>query len=152
MLFPPLFSSLTFYQNKRCLFAWLTLIELLSIIFFSPFLGIAASFIWCTRNADIFKWFETWVWDFRKIFVGRQMLNKTNTRGVTGGYGFTYSFVTPSMMAMITYNLQAPLWSSSYVSFIYSYLCNQCLSPLTLWVRITLKWGVPNTTLCDKVW
>jgi hypothetical protein len=151
MLFPPLFSSLTFYQNKRCLFAWLTLIELLSIIFLSSFLGIAASFIWCTRNANIFKWFETWVWVFRKIFVGRQMFNKINTRGVTGGYGFTYSFVTPSMMTMITYNLQAPSWSSSYVSFIDNYLCNQCISPQTMWVRITLMRGVVDTTLCDNV-
>jgi hypothetical protein len=33
----------------------------------------------------------------------------------------------------------------------YHYLCNQCLSPLTLWVRIPLGWGVLDTTLCDKV-
>jgi hypothetical protein len=25
------------------------------------------------------------------------------------------------------------------------------LSPLTLWVRTLLRWGVLNTTLCDKV-
>ena len=40
-----------------------------------------------------------------------------------------------------------PLWS--YGSWIY--LCNQCLSPLTLWVRIPLGRGVLDTTLCDKV-
>jgi hypothetical protein len=28
---------------------------------------------------------------------------------------------------------------------------NQCLSPLKLWVRIQLRRGVINTTLCDKV-
>ena len=28
---------------------------------------------------------------------------------------------------------------------------NQCLSPLTLWVRIPLMLGVHNTTLCDQV-
>jgi hypothetical protein len=39
-------------------------------------------------------------------------------------------------------------WSSD--SCFYNYLCNQCLSPLTLWVRIPLKWGVLVTTLCDK--
>jgi len=33
----------------------------------------------------------------------------------------------------------------------YNYLCNQCLSPLTLRVRIPLRWGVLYTTLCDKV-
>jgi len=30
-------------------------------------------------------------------------------------------------------------------------LCNQCLSTLALWVRIPLKRGVLNTTLCDTV-
>ena len=30
-------------------------------------------------------------------------------------------------------------------------LCNRCLSPLTLWVRIPLRRGVLDTTLCDKV-
>ena len=29
--------------------------------------------------------------------------------------------------------------------------CNYCLSPRTLWVRIQLRRGVLNTTLCDKV-
>ena len=38
-----------------------------------------------------------------------------------------------------------------YGSWIYNYLCNQCLSPLTLWVRILLRRGVLDTTLCHKV-
>ena len=42
-------------------------------------------------------------------------------------------------------------WSWLYGSWIYNYLCNQCLSPLMLWVRILLRWGVLDTTLCDKV-
>ena len=36
-------------------------------------------------------------------------------------------------------------------SWIYNYLCNQCLSPLTLWVRSRSWWGVLDTTSCDKV-
>ena len=44
-----------------------------------------------------------------------------------------------------------PSWSWSYGSWIYNYLCNQCLSPLTLWVRILLRRGVIDTTLRDKV-
>ena len=40
-------------------------------------------------------------------------------------------------------------WSWSYGSWIYNYLCHQCLSPLTLWVRISIR--VRCTTLCDKV-
>jgi hypothetical protein len=43
------------------------------------------------------------------------------------------------------------LWSWSYGSWIYNYMCNQCLSPLMLWVRIPLKRGVLDTTLCDKL-
>jgi hypothetical protein len=41
------------------------------------------------------------------------------------------------------------LWS--YGSWVYNYLCNRCLSPLTLWFRIQLRRGVLDTTLCDKV-
>ena len=34
-------------------------------------------------------------------------------------------------------------------SWIYNYLCNQCLSPLMLWVQISIR--ARCTTLCDKV-
>ena len=37
----------------------------------------------------------------------------------------------------------------SYGSWIYNYLCNQCLSPLMLWVRISIR--ARCTPLCDKV-
>ena len=36
-----------------------------------------------------------------------------------------------------------------YGSWIYNYLLNQCLSPLMLWVRISIR--ATCTTLCDKV-
>jgi len=42
-------------------------------------------------------------------------------------------------------------WPWSYGSWIYNYLCNQCLSPLTLRVQISLWRGVLETTLCDQV-
>ena len=35
--------------------------------------------------------------------------------------------------------------------WIYNYLCNQYLSPLTMWDRTLLRRGVLDTTLCDKV-
>jgi len=38
----------------------------------------------------------------------------------------------------------------SYGSWIYNYLCNQCLSPLKLWIRIPLRQWVLDTALCDK--
>ena len=40
-----------------------------------------------------------------------------------------------------------PSWS--YGSWIYNYQCNQCLSPLILWVQILIR--ARCTTLCDKV-
>jgi hypothetical protein len=42
---------------------------------------------------------------------------------------------------------QEPSWPWSYGSWIY--LCNQCLSPLMLWVRIWIR--SKCTTLCDQV-
>ena len=47
--------------------------------------------------------------------------------------------------------ISLPSWPWSYDSWIYNYLCNQCLSPLMLWVRIPFRRGVLDTTLCDKV-
>jgi len=47
--------------------------------------------------------------------------------------------------------VQGPSWSASYGSLIYDYLCSQCLSPQTLWVRILLRRDVIDTILCDKV-
>jgi hypothetical protein len=37
------------------------------------------------------------------------------------------------------------------VSWIYNYRCNQCLSPLTLRARLLFRWGVLDTTSCEKV-
>jgi hypothetical protein len=47
------------------------------------------------------------------------------------------------------YHMLGPSWPWSYGSWIYNYLCNQCLSSLMLWVRISI--GARCTTLCDKV-
>jgi hypothetical protein len=41
--------------------------------------------------------------------------------------------------------------SWSHGSLINAYLYNQCLWPLTLWVRIPLRRGVLDTTFCGKV-
>jgi len=49
------------------------------------------------------------------------------------------------------YKFVGSSWSWSYGSWIYNYMCNRCLSLLTLWVRTPLWRGVLDTTLCDKV-
>ena len=43
---------------------------------------------------------------------------------------------------------ERPSWPWSYGSWIYNYLCNQCPSPLMLWVRISIR--ARCITLCDK--
>jgi len=45
---------------------------------------------------------------------------------------------------------RGPSWSWSYGSWIDNYLCNQCISSLTLWVRIQFRGGVLDTTLCGN--
>jgi hypothetical protein len=49
------------------------------------------------------------------------------------------------------YDYNGPSWSWSYGSWIYNYIYNQYLSPLTLLVRIPFRWGVLDKTLCDQV-
>ena len=49
------------------------------------------------------------------------------------------------------YNVGEPSWKWSYGSWIYNYLCNQCLSPQTLRVRTSLRRDVLDTILWDKV-
>ena len=42
-------------------------------------------------------------------------------------------------------------WSWSYGSWIYSYLYNQYISPLTMWAGIPSRRSVLDAILCDKV-
>ena len=46
--------------------------------------------------------------------------------------------------------VKGPLWPWSYGSWMYNYLCNQCLSPLMLWVRISIR--ARCTISLDKIW
>jgi len=44
----------------------------------------------------------------------------------------------------VPYIIEETSWPWSHGSWIYNYryLCNQCLSPLMLWVRISIRGGV----------
>jgi hypothetical protein len=46
---------------------------------------------------------------------------------------------------------RGPSCSWPYGSWIYNYLCNQCLSSLTLWVRIPIRRGVFETALQGRM-
>ena len=73
-------------------------------------------------------------------------------------YNFTLSLTMllyfPMFMFSFMFVIMCVLFPSrswSYDSWILNYLCHQCLSPPTLWVRILHRRGVIDTTLCDKV-
>ena len=59
---------------------------------------------------------------------------------VTGVFSYMFPYTQP---------FWRPSRSSSYCSWIYNYICNQCLSPLMLWVRISKT--TRCTALRDKV-
>ena len=47
--------------------------------------------------------------------------------------------------------VEGPSWLWTYGSWIYNYLCNQCLSPLKLWVRIPFMAScIRYIKLCNK--
>jgi len=60
--------------------------------------------------------------------------------------GFNYTSLVLIFGSKLSKGL---LWSWSYGSWIYNYLCIRCLSPLMLWVRFPLR--ARSTTLSDKV-
>jgi len=55
----------------------------------------------------------------------------------------TFHIICPSI------GIKGPLLSWSFDSWIFNYKCNQCLSPLTLWVRI---WIMARRTRYIFIW
>jgi hypothetical protein len=64
------------------------------------------------------------------------------------GQWLRHSNLKCQLHTLSLYVIKWPSWPWSYGSWIYNYLCNQCLSPLMLWVRISIR--ARCTTLCDK--
>jgi hypothetical protein len=61
---------------------------------------------------------------------------------------YTFCTITTHFIHLSIMSL-GPSWLWSYGSWIYNYLCNQCLLPLILWVLISIR--MRCITLCDKV-
>jgi len=55
-------------------------------------------------------------------------------------------FVILFIIHQLSISFKGPSLSWSYDSWIYIYLCNRCLSPITLWVRTLFM--ARCTTLC----
>jgi hypothetical protein len=53
------------------------------------------------------------------------------------------------MLYRVHLRIMGPSWSWWYVSWIYNYLYNQCLSPLKLWVRTSF---MSRCILCNIIW
>ena len=51
----------------------------------------------------------------------------------------------------MAYIFRGPSWAWSYGNWVYNYVGNQYISPLTLWLRIALRRGLIKTKLYDKV-
>jgi hypothetical protein len=85
--------------------------------------------------------FVTWFRQYKKCVYQNEMKSSTKQQ----------YFINGAYLCNLIKIKSVPSLSWSYGSCIYSYLCNQCLSPLTLRVKILLRRGVHDTTLCDKV-
>jgi hypothetical protein len=70
--------------------------------------------------------------------------------GCAGQIKYTPRYIDWFSVAFHPAANRGPWWSWSYGSWIYNYMCNQCLSPQA-WVRIPVRLGVLDTTLCDNV-
>ena len=63
-------------------------------------------------------------------------------------YSIRHMF-SPLSIVCSLYTYRGLSWPWSYGGWNYNYICNQCLSPLMLWVWISIRARV--TTLCDDV-
>ena len=87
------------------------------------------------RNGNI------WLVDSLPIHVFNRILYYKNTCRILILYA-SFLFIGDSLIS------KGPSWQWSYGSWIYNYLCNKCLSPLMLWVQISIR---ARCATCDKV-
>ena len=91
---------------------------------------------------------ETKLW---KVYLYMPTFNRLAQRETSHKIYNSHIFelIIYSVKLKFTKLYRGPSWLWLYCSWIYNYLCNQCLSPLMLWVWISIK--ARCTTLCDKV-
>ena len=96
--------------------------------------------IWC-----VCFWCLTSIWKIIQLYTGVSFTGglKRNAHRKPHTVVFNVHCLFPT---------EWPSWPCSHGSWIYNYQCNPCISPLKLWVRIPLRRGVLNTTLCDQVY
>ena len=100
----------------------------------------------------------TWLFDSRyktnfnfTLVANIEILEKTLSPNILSpNPRICYLICNDMWYAFLYSHFNLLLWIYWYVSWIYNYICNQCLSPLNLCVRILLRQGVLDTTLCVK--
>ena len=97
-----------------------------------------SSIVWRTRNRNGI------LFGIKQHCDLKIQLNVNNLVQVLRDQNFRYFKIFE-----FSYLVRGPSWPSSYGSWIHNYLHNYCLSPLMLWVRISIR--ARCTTLCDKV-
>ena len=123
---PNLKIRIFYKQEKRKYHPWVFFFILLKLAFESVCVEYCICLPFFTGPPDFISWF------FIKI-KEKSVLN--------------------DLIPVLPMYTEGLVWSWSYGSWIYNYLCNQYLLPLKLWVRTPLNsWrGVLETPLCDKV-
>jgi hypothetical protein len=89
----------------------------------------------CIDSSFVFFFF------FNKLFTWLQFYNRQ--------CHLFYNFHAILYLSTVVCFICHWTWPWSYGSWIYNYLCNPWLSPLMLWVRISIR--AKCTTLCDKI-
>jgi len=91
---------------------------------------------------------ETKLW---KVYLYMPTFNRLAQRETSHKIYNSHIFelIIYSVKLKFTKLYRGPSWLWLYCSWIYNYLCNQCLSPLMLWVWISIR--ARCTTFCDKV-
>ena len=96
------------------------------------------------------EWTGFWVKDHVCCYVGFQFYTEIKSFvDVLLSFGFNMS--NDFCEEMVCIYIPSRVRRGRDGNWIYNYICNQFLSPLTLWVRIPLRRRVVDTTLGDKV-
>jgi hypothetical protein len=89
-----------------------------------------------------------------RIWTDNTMVKRTNN-DLQNSTQKTKDWATQTLLKnsllVFTIYFRESLWPCLYGSWNYNYLWNQCLSSLTLWVRIPPRRDVLFTRLCDEI-
>ena len=104
-------------------------------------------FIFACKSTDSLLIYQCKHYILLKTYISRNKYIPQGERGKISTPNIHIHYYSLQWISANTH--RGPSWSCSYSSWIYNYLCNQCLLPRMLWIRITIR--ARCTTLRDKV-